>query len=200
MLADHINAAIDRTLQGIALPNPMQWEIRQLYPREYEFGVRALALIKQSTGVQLAADEAISLAQHAVNAQFTLAGSSTQRSPADMMSGMAQTAQFTQLLATILDIVENALDVPLDRNSMATARFITHLRFLLHRLVGERGTPHEPEPGMLAMADSMMKQYPQAYRIAGLVVIKLESTLDTKCSEDEILYLTLHVARLMMKA
>lgn len=30
-------------------------------------------------------------------------------------------------------------------------------------------------------------------------MIKLESALDTKCSEDEILYLTLHVARLMMK-
>lgn len=53
---------------------------------------------------------------------------------------------------------------------------------------------------MLAMADSMAVQYPQAYKLAGTIVYTLEMELDTKCSEDEILYLMLHVARLMMKA
>lgn len=202
MLADHINAAIDRAIQGISLPNPWQWEMRQFYPREYEFGLRALALIKQATGVQLEEVEASSIGQHAVNAHFAgFTGKPTGegKDGAEFGESFATTARMTELMAQTLEVVEASLGEKLDRNSMATARFVTHLRYLLQRMLGDRKAPHVPDPGLLMMAESMQQSHPQAYRIAGLIVIKLESALDTKCSEDEILYLTLHVARLMMK-
>lgn len=70
MLADHINAAVDRATRGVDLPNPMQWDTRQFYPREYEFGIRALVAIKQATGIQLYESERTAIAQHAVNAKY----------------------------------------------------------------------------------------------------------------------------------
>lgn len=56
----------------------------------------------------------------------------------------------------------NTAPSSLDTNSMATARFVVHLCFVLRRLMGERNSPHSPAPAMLAMADSMAIQYPQA--------------------------------------
>lgn len=162
LLADHIKAAIARAIAGHHLPNPMQWEVKQLYPREYDFGQRALTMIKQATGVGLEDAEATSIALHAVNAHFT--GGDSAKS-----DSFAETLRMTELMAKVLHIVEVALSDTnpdadstgsLDTNSMATARFVVHLRFLLRRLMGERNSPHAPDPAMLAMADSMADQYP----------------------------------------
>lgn len=41
-LADHLHYAIERSREGISLQNPLAWEIRKFYPREYEIGKQAL--------------------------------------------------------------------------------------------------------------------------------------------------------------
>lgn len=67
-LADHIHYAIQRTAEGIHLKNPLAWEVRRFYRREYELGKESLAIIEKYTGTVLDADEAASIALHFVNA------------------------------------------------------------------------------------------------------------------------------------
>ena len=56
-LADHLHYAIERSREGISLQNPLAWEVRKFYPREYEIGKQALRLIAKDLEVQLADDE-----------------------------------------------------------------------------------------------------------------------------------------------
>ena len=47
-LADHLHYAIERSREGVSLQNPLAWEVRKFYPREYEIGKQAaLGLINQ---------------------------------------------------------------------------------------------------------------------------------------------------------
>lgn len=188
-MADHIRFAIDRAAQGFSMPNPLRWEVSQFYPREFAFGHKALAHIKSRTQVSLPEDEAVSLALHVVNAQF--AQSTRQDS-------MARTAQLTTLLTKVFDVLEAALpDQKIDRDSMTAARFITHLRFLLQRLIGREGKAHEAEKGLISLSSKVADEYPVSFSIAGKVIMMLQLELDTTCSDDEAVYLALHIARLM---
>ena len=51
-LADHLHYAIERSREGISLQNPLAWEVRKFYPREYEIGKQALRLIAKDLEVQ----------------------------------------------------------------------------------------------------------------------------------------------------
>ena len=68
-LADHLHYAIERSREGVSLQNPLAWEVRKFYPREYEIGKQALRLIANDLEVELVDDEAASVALHFVNAQ-----------------------------------------------------------------------------------------------------------------------------------
>ena len=69
-LPDHISAAISRYKEGIRLPNPLLWDIRQFYKDEYEVGLKANEIVLEETGVQFTEDEAGFIAMHFVNAQL----------------------------------------------------------------------------------------------------------------------------------
>ena len=69
-LPDHISAAINRYKEGIVLPNPLLWDIRQLYKDEFRVGLKANEIVKEETGVEFTDDEAAFIALHFVNAQL----------------------------------------------------------------------------------------------------------------------------------
>ena len=69
-LPDHISAAVNRYKEGIVLPNPLLWDIRQLYKDEFRVGLKANEIVKEETGVEFTEDEAAFIALHFVNAQL----------------------------------------------------------------------------------------------------------------------------------
>lgn len=185
-IADHLRFAVDRAIAGTPLPNPLKWEVQQFYPEEYQFGQRALELIKAETGIQCDESEAVSLALHVVNAAFAVPGGS-----------LVQTAKITEMLNKVFAVVEAALAMEIDRESAAAARFVTHIRFLLRRMLRRGGSgAHEPEPALAGMRDTIAKTYPKSWSAAAKLVMMLQMELDTQCSDDEIVYLALHIARL----
>ncbi|MEJ7477721.1 PRD domain-containing protein, partial [Staphylococcus saprophyticus] len=56
-LTDHINFAIERQQEGMAIKNGLLWEIKKFYPTEYEIGIRALDWINKIVGIKLPIDE-----------------------------------------------------------------------------------------------------------------------------------------------
>lgn len=68
-LADHLHYTIQRTREGLTLQNPLAWEVRKFYPEEFQLGKDTIELVKERMTLQLADDEASSIALHFINAQ-----------------------------------------------------------------------------------------------------------------------------------
>lgn len=178
-IADHLAFAVRREREGITLEHPLVWEVSQLYPREVDLGRDAVRLARSHLGVDLPDEEAIPLAMHLVNAQF------------GATAGMATTVEMTQKIARVVSVVEQCTGVPLDRESMNVARFVTHLRYLFVRLrQGRQFVDNPPE-----LVDAVASAHPDAHRCAQRVRLLLH-TNDEYLTDDEVLYLTLHIARL----
>lgn len=192
-LADHISFALRRARDGAAIEYPLRSEVAYLYPAELAFGREALRIIERRIGVRLPEVEAVPIALHFVNAQF--GGEDT--------SG---TLVMTEVLQDILGIIRDEHGVELDEQSVDVARFVTHLRFLFVRsrqqqLAAEAGTqppavrhpaPADSDALLVAVRSAKPREYASAVRVGAL----LSERFDWEVTEQELLYLSLHVSRL----
>lgn len=179
-LADHLHYAIERTLQGISLQNPLAWEIRKFYPTEYQLGKEALAVVTEKLGVQLGDDEAAALALHYVNAQKD--------------SGLiSKNYQTTQLVMGILEIVRLYFgqDTMTNDNSIAYNRFVTHVNYFAQRVVN--GLVQGNNDAFLY--EQVKANYPQAYACTQKIKAYIDNHYHFVMSQDEEVYLTIHIQR-----
>ena len=182
-LADHLQYALERTGDGIAIENPLSHEVAFVYPREVELGRRGIELVSERMGVNLPESEITSIALHLVNAEVDGMGSSQ-----DMDLVMKSTVIFER--AT--QVIEGQLGQQLDRTSYAYVRFVAHLRFLIRRLM--RGGCKETEnSGLFRQA---ARDFPDAYRCTAGINEYLKRDYNWSCSDEEMLYLMMHVNRL----
>lgn len=178
-LTDHLSFAISRHNNGIDLKNPLLWEIRKYYRQEFQTAVQALDIIEKEAGVRLQEDEAASIALHLVNSQ---------------MSGenMESAVQVTQMVDDILTIVRYYFKLTLDEQSVSYERFLTHLRFFAIRLTNEE---KEQEPPDLFLYEQVKNKYQSAYKCAERISDYINKEHDWTISENEKMYLTLHIQR-----
>lgn len=181
-LADHLAFAVARSRAGTDLEYPLRWEVAQLYPQELRVGRGAVDLVRRRLGVELADDEAVAIAMHLVNAQFAT-------------EGMGPTLEMTTKLNRILNVIELELGITIDRDAMRTARFITHLRYLFVRLQTRKQFDGESSEVRTSVARAYPRAHQSAERIRYLLTVN-----DQSLSDDEVAYLTLHIARLLADA
>lgn len=182
-LADHLQYALERTGDGIAIENPLSHEVAFVYPREVELGRRGIELVSERMGVNLPESEITSIALHLVNAEVDGMGSSQD---------MDLVMKSTVILERATQVVEGQLGQQLDRTSYAYVRFVAHLRFLIRRLM--RGGCKETEnSGLFRQA---ARDFPDAYRCAAGINEYLKRDYNWSCSDEEMLYLMMHVNRL----
>ena len=121
-LADHIGFAVERARSGIQLPPLLiVSDIKLSYPKEYAAGEWGRARVGEACGVELPSDEAAYIALQLVNAAM-------DQPDAVRMLGC---------ITDILHIIEERLGAVLDQGSLATARLVTHVRFLVQRVFGD---------------------------------------------------------------
>lgn len=182
-LADHLQYALERTGDGIAIENPLSHEVAFVYPREVELGRRGIELVSERMGVNLPESEITSIALHLVNAEVDGMGSSQD---IDLVM------KSTVILERATQVIEGQLGQQLDRTSYAYVRFVAHLRFLIRRLM--RGGCKETEnSGLFRQA---ARDFPDAYRCAAGINEYLKRDYNWSCSDEEMLYLMMHVNRL----
>lgn len=180
-LADHLHYAIERTQQGLSLKNPLAWEVRKFYPKEYQLGLEALEVVADGLGVSLDQDEAASLALHFVNAQKD--------------SGLVtKNVQISQLVTGILDIVRLhfGLDKLGEDSSLTYSRFVTHVQYFAQRVIN--GLVQGVNDAFLYQ--QVKENYPSAYACTQKVKVYVEKHYDFEMSQDEVVYLTIHIQRL----
>ena len=176
-LTDHINFAIERVSQGIEPQNALLWEIKRFYPQEFQLGIYALELIHDRLGILLPEDEAGFIALHFVNAEYG--------------TDIRDAVKFPDQMQAIVDIVERDLGILLDESSLHYERFMTHIKFLIQRIYRKELLSSEDKELSLLM----QRKYPREYQCSVKVAEYIMQATGSRLSEEEIMYLSVHIRR-----
>jgi beta-glucoside operon transcriptional antiterminator len=180
-LTDHLSFAISREKQGIKLNNPLAWEIRKYYKQEYQIAWKALDVIEEDTGYRLGEDEAASIALHLVNSQLN-------------GEHMLKAVQVTEIVSNLLNIATYHLKGNLDENTVNYERFLTHLRFFAVRFLRNERLS---DLGESFLYDQVRLKYKNAFECTEKMNIYLKNQFNSGLTQDEQLYLTVHIHRLI---
>jgi len=177
-LADHISFAVTRMREGMRFQNILTAEVRRFYPEEFQVGLYALQLMKEKMGVDMPEDEAASIALHILNAQY------------DITVGEAFKA--TQLLGWIIDTVAKHTDKEIDSDSPHGERFITHLKYLIQRIVRKEPTL----AGDNWLYNMLKSEHPKEVACAETVAAEILEMHGYKLLNHEIGYMAMHIKRI----
>ena len=177
-LVDHISFALERAHTGTALPNLMLSETRMLYPKEYQVGLQALAIIQQYCGVRLPEDEAGYIALHLVT-----------------VSNDRELAYDTlRFVKGVVDIIRDTYGCTFDEKSMEAARLTTHLKFLAARIL--RHTPWQ-DSDLEAMYDVLLNRDSRNRVCLERINAYLRSAFDYELNHQEQVYLLIHLTKIV---
>lgn len=177
-LPDHIYTAISNKENGIVVPNTLLLEIQQFYMNEYELGCRALELIHQELGCELPVDEAGFIAMHFINAQYGSENTNAKK--------------IIRLVRELNNLVLQELKVTPDETSLNYYRYMTHLKFFAQRIVQNRHYEGDED----TLLDAILLKYPKEYLCSRKVCSYVKNNYNYKPSHGELIYLTVHLARL----
>ena len=181
-LTDHISFAIERYKQGLIFKNALLWEIKRFYNHEFLIGKEALTIIKKRLDIMLSEDEAASIALHIVNAQLN-------------SRDMNDTLDITKMIQNILNIVKFHFNIELDEYSLHYERFITHLKFFAQRILSGKVVKSDDAN----FCEMIKEQYKDAYLCAEKVKKYILKEFNHEISDEEIMYLTVHIKRIVKK-
>lgn len=180
-LIDHVNYAIERFRDNINFKNPLIWEIKKFYSKEFEAGQNAVRMINTLSGTQLGEDEAASIAMHFVNAELG--------------TDMPHTIDVTRLVQNIFKIVSYSFHIELDETSLNYERFLTHLKFFALRVVTNSRLAEDD----LELHDIIKSKYPTEYKCSEKIKRFIESEFHFLVPPEEMTYLTIHIRRVTAK-
>lgn len=180
-LCDHLAGSVKRYQQGIILDNPMLWDIKRIYPKEFQTGLYALKLVKDQFGLEMKEDEAAFLAYHFVNAQLDSKGQNPSAN------------EITKLIGTLIDIVQKSFDVSLDAEERNYQNFLAFLKFLaiqiMYRDVDEGEADQE-------LYDELSERYPDARRCVDQMKDYVIEKYQYEISQEDCIDLMIHIERM----
>lgn len=179
-LTDHINFSIDRYQQKMMFTNPLLREVKMFYKEEYLIGEYSIALIERRMGIKFPVDEAASIALHIVNAEYN--------------TKMRDTIDITNLIQAVIGMVKDQFQMELDETSLNYERFITHLRFLAHRIYSKELLSNDNQE----FYEMVVKMYPQECQCSQRIKEYISNTYKHNVSDEEVSYLAVHIKRVRM--
>lgn len=179
-LADHVNFAIHRQEVGMAVVYPLLAEVTNLYATEYAQALAVLASLNRCLDAPLPESEAVAIALHLVNAGIAT-------------GDLSYTYTMTGVIQQMVAVIEQTYGVTLPPTSVSVGRLITHLRYLFVRIHQHSQLAEERSAIGAAIRDAYPEALECALRLASVVELRLGDAL----TDDEVSYLTLHVARVV---
>lgn len=180
-LSDHIYTAVERAKEGIYMPNTMTFEISHYYENEYRLALKALKMINERFDVDLKEDEAGFMTLHIVNAE-------------EENSSLEETTKVTQIVQEIIKVVRNFYGRDFYEDSVYFYRFITHIKFFARRLVYNKSYKDDESNELL---DIIKNKYRNSYNCVLGICSMIKNRYDYVITEEEQLYLTIHVHRIV---
>lgn len=182
-LIDHLYAAVKRFMDGIAIRNAILWDIKKFYKKEYLIGIHALDMIEKRFALRLPDDEAGFIAIHIVEAT---------------KKGVEDIHQVTEMIAEITSIVTYHFHIFFNEESVYYYRFITHLKFFAQRLF--EGKIYRDDDLQDDLLPTIRKKYVNSYECAEKIAHFIKKQYDYDISNDEKLYLTIHIEHVVYKS
>lgn len=176
ILADHINFCIERYRKKMNVKMPLLYDIQQLYPLETEIGEWAIQLINKVFGLHILEEEAIGIAMNIINAE----GHTKDEQSED------------ELIGQIVVIIEKFYNIHINKKRINYSRFAMHMMYLLKRI----SETTEMSSDNILMLETLNKEYKLASECAYKIRDYLSKDGVVKFSEEEIIYLILHINRL----
>ena len=179
-LTDHLLFALHRVSQGMTIKNPFLKETITLYPFEHNIAVEVVDLIQDKTGIGLPEGEIgfITLHIHSAIANKDL----------------SDVNQYSQLTFQLIQVIEEQLNVHINKDSIDYSRLIRHLRFMMDR-VQSGEVVDEPEKIALLLKE----EYPICYNLSWKLIKIMQHKLGKPVCDAEAVYLTMHIQRLQNK-
>lgn len=179
-LADHIKFTIERAEKGIVFQYGITYEMKYLHDEEMKIGEKATTLINKIFQLDLPVDEAAIIAMHILEAEHTLIKQGTNDN-------------FEAVMKDVFQILQKNLNISIDKNSFSYCRFVTHMQYLLQRRIEKKEISSENKK----LFDATIKEFPGLYQNAMEIQRYFQKTLNWSISDEELLYLMLHVNRLL---
>ena len=178
-LTDHIAFALKRYEENIEIKNELLYEIRRIHKQEFEIGLWAINHLNKEFNLNLPEDEAAFIAMHIVNANYN--------------EDTSESFLMTMIVKEILNIIRYFYSVDFNTNEMNYERLLTHLKFFAKRLIKHESKGNKKNE----LLDIIKVKYEDSYNCAVKIKTFIEEHYEYEVSEDEMLYLTLHINRVI---
>jgi beta-glucoside operon transcriptional antiterminator len=144
--------------------------------------VQSLNILKKTLGITFPVDEAGFITLHFITSEYD--------------TDMKTTFDIPKLIDEILHIIDKHYPTGFDRDSIHFERFITHLKFFAARVLQAKQIPDD---GDFLFRSMIRDQYRQSYECAIDIKSYIENTYQIPLSEEELIYLSVHIKRITMK-
>ncbi|MCK8061330.1 MULTISPECIES: PRD domain-containing protein [unclassified Fusibacter] len=175
VLIDHIAFAINRVREDMVIDNPFLFEIRTLYPKEYELGLKAVERINSEFMIYLPPDEAGFIALHLYAARKN--------------SAVKDAVKQTRIMTEVMQYIEKIMKKDLKADEYAYIRLLNHMRGAIDRYQKGIETVNP-------LLKSIKSEMPISYKLAKQVGQFLRQEFSWDFGEHELGYLTIHIERI----
>jgi beta-glucoside operon transcriptional antiterminator len=180
-LADHFSIACKRLQEHIAMPAPLKWDIRHLYPREFMAGVKGLEILRQEQRLDFPESEAVNIALHFINAE-------------NDSSDMSATFQIITVTSDIIGIIKDYFHITFDEEALDVMPFVLHLRNLVLKYTLR--PDQEAQSSDEELYALVTNRYPEASACCARICAYLRETQGWEPLRGDLLFLTLHIKRI----
>ncbi|WP_300385649.1 BglG family transcription antiterminator LicT [Clostridium sp.] len=178
-LSDHIAFAIKRYKNNVEIKNDLIDEIRRIHKEEYKVSLWAVDYINSRLNITLPEDEAGFIALHLVNASYK--------------ETAKESVIATNIVKGVLNIIRYYYSVEFNEDDLNYDRLLTHLKYFAKRVVTNNKSNSENNDFLRVTS----KSYPEAFDCSQKVKIYIENNYDYKINDDEVVYLTMHIHRVI---
>ena len=185
-LADHLAFARERVLKNIRVHMPLAYDVEQLYPTEYKIGQYIVRRFQKEFHIGLPPEEAVAVAMNLLNGR-----AADQPEP----DGAEEAKLREEMLEDITAIVENHFRCIVNRSGFNYSRYATHLQYLFVRIRTGQAIQSEN----LAMYHTLREEYPDVAACVAKIADHIQQEWGCTLTEEEQLYLILHVNRICIK-
>lgn len=180
-LSDHLTMLLKREEINLQLDNPMLFEIKTFYQKEFDIAMEMLELINTTLKTNFDENEAGFITWHIITSTTNV--------------DLYHVHQSTRLMQAILNIIKYQFKLTYDEDSIYYQRFLTHLKFFTIRVMNQSSS----EEKFNDLIDVIKEKYQEAYECVEKISEMIEKEYDYSPNQDENIYLTIHIQRIIEK-
>lgn len=180
-LASHIQVAIERTKEEGNFPSPFTYELKYIYPREFEIAQWAVNYLYSEYNIELADAEISFFTLHFVNGL-------------ENVDKIEDVINLGNIINSITLSLEENIDFDITRDSLEFSRFVVHLRYFIFR---QLNADRKEDRKITDFYKGIKDQFPVASKISQKIRHLLLEDFNIETNEEESFYLILHIERLL---